>query len=69
MAETLAAWGQACDTVLACIEEQVTRANVEKQKATYHKERIQRDVSNICSEKVIKYGKACKFVISLLVDC
>uniref|UniRef100_V9IH90 COP9 signalosome complex subunit 7 n=1 Tax=Apis cerana TaxID=7461 RepID=V9IH90_APICE len=47
VAETLAAWGQACDTVLACIEEQVTRANVEKQKATYHKERIQRDIANI----------------------
>lgn len=48
VAETLAAWGEACDTVLACIEEQVTRANVEKQKATYHKERIQRDVSYFC---------------------
>lgn len=51
VAETLAAWGQACDTVLACIEEQVTRANGEKQKATYHKERIQRDVSNMYSDK------------------
>ncbi|CAK9827402.1 COP9 signalosome complex subunit 7 [Anthophora retusa] len=47
VAETLAAWGQACDTVLACIEEQVNRANVEKQKATYHKERVQRDIANI----------------------
>ncbi|KAG7188431.1 hypothetical protein KM043_008077 [Ampulex compressa] len=47
VAETLAAWGQACDTVLACIEEQVIRANVEKQKATYHKERVQRDIANI----------------------
>ncbi|XP_076678814.1 COP9 signalosome subunit 7 isoform X2 [Andrena cerasifolii] len=47
VAETLAAWGQACDTVLACIEIQVTRANVAKQKATYHKERIQRDSAHI----------------------
>ncbi|XP_012228241.1 COP9 signalosome complex subunit 7 isoform X2 [Linepithema humile] len=47
VAETLAAWGQACDTVLSCIEQQISRANVEKQKATYHKERIQRDISNI----------------------
>ncbi|XP_043486789.1 COP9 signalosome complex subunit 7 [Polistes fuscatus] len=47
VAETLSAWGQACDAVLACIEEQVTHANVEKQKATYHKERIQRDITNI----------------------
>ncbi|KZC14081.1 COP9 signalosome complex subunit 7 [Dufourea novaeangliae] len=47
VAETLASWGQACDTVLVCIEEQVTRANLEKQKATNHKERIQRDIANI----------------------
>ncbi|XP_076647393.1 COP9 signalosome subunit 7 isoform X2 [Halictus rubicundus] len=47
VAETLAAWGQACDTVLACIEDQVTRANLEKQKATSHKEGIQRDIANI----------------------
>lgn len=56
VAETLAAWGEACDTVLACIEEQVTKANVEKQRATYHKERIQRDVSFslfICSLYII----------------
>lgn len=45
VAEILIAWGQACDTVLACIEEQVTRANIEKLKATYHKKRVQMDVS------------------------
>lgn len=45
VAETLAAWGQACDAVLACIEQQVLRANGEKQKATHHKEKIQQDVS------------------------
>ncbi|XP_024870499.1 COP9 signalosome complex subunit 7 isoform X5 [Temnothorax curvispinosus] len=47
VAETLAAWGEACDTVLSCIEQQISRANIEKQKATYHKERIQRDITNI----------------------
>ncbi|XP_020294568.1 COP9 signalosome complex subunit 7 isoform X2 [Pseudomyrmex gracilis] len=47
VAETLAAWGQACDTVLSCIEEQISKANIEKQKATFHKERIQRDITNI----------------------
>lgn len=45
VAETLAAWGQTCDTVLACIEQQVIRANNEKQKATSHKDKIQQDVS------------------------
>lgn len=44
VAETLAAWGQACDAVLACIEQQVLRANSEKAKATHHKEKIQQDV-------------------------
>ncbi|XP_012140441.1 COP9 signalosome subunit 7 isoform X2 [Megachile rotundata] len=47
VAETLAAWGQACGSVLACIEEQVTIANVEKQAAIYHKETVQRDIANI----------------------
>lgn len=47
VAETLAAWGQACDAVLACIEQQVLRANSEKQKATHHKEKIQQDIANI----------------------
>ncbi|XP_015605292.1 COP9 signalosome complex subunit 7b isoform X2 [Cephus cinctus] len=45
--DTLAAWGQACDTVLACIEQQVVRANSEKQKATHHKEKIKHDIAAI----------------------
>lgn len=44
---TLSAWGQTCDAVLACIEQQVVRANAEKQKATQHKEGIQQYVSSI----------------------
>ncbi|XP_046737352.1 COP9 signalosome complex subunit 7b isoform X2 [Diprion similis] len=47
VAETLAAWGEACDAVLACIEQQVLRANSEKQKATQHKEKIQQDIANV----------------------
>lgn len=68
VAETLAAWGQACDTVLACIEEQVTRANLEKQKATYHKERIQRDVSSVNSNKPPIFCSDGLFTF-LLLDC
>ncbi|XP_076180622.1 COP9 signalosome subunit 7 isoform X2 [Ptiloglossa arizonensis] len=56
VAETLAAWGQACDTVLACIEKQVTRANVEKQKASYHKEKIQLDIANIKKLLAVQVG-------------
>ncbi|XP_043269521.1 COP9 signalosome complex subunit 7b isoform X2 [Venturia canescens] len=47
VAETLATWGQTCETVLACIEQQVLRANTEKQKATNHKEKIQQDIANM----------------------
>lgn len=42
--ETLSNWGQACDAVLACIDEQVDIANAEKQKATQHKDKIQQKV-------------------------
>lgn len=45
VARTLSDWGQACDTVLVCIEQQVARANSEKQKATQHKEQVQQEVS------------------------
>lgn len=45
VAKTLANWGQACSTILECIEQQVTQANSEKQQATYHKEKLQNDVS------------------------
>ncbi|XP_012282371.1 COP9 signalosome complex subunit 7 isoform X2 [Orussus abietinus] len=43
--ETLEAWGRACDAMLACIDQQVLRANSEKQKATQHKDKIQREIS------------------------
>ena len=45
VAEMLAEWGQACNTILECIEQQVVRANAEKQRATHHKDKIQQDVS------------------------
>ncbi|XP_078032863.1 COP9 signalosome subunit 7 isoform X3 [Augochlora pura] len=54
VAETCAAWGEACDMVLTCIEDQVVRANHEKQKATNHKERIQRDIANIKKSLVVQ---------------
>lgn len=44
VARTLAEWGQCCSAILECIEEQVVRANAEKQKATHHKDKIQQDV-------------------------
>ncbi|XP_033218581.1 COP9 signalosome complex subunit 7b isoform X2 [Belonocnema kinseyi] len=47
VAGTLSAWGQACDSILACIEQQVAKANLEKQKATHHKDKIQQDIANI----------------------
>ncbi|XP_066583475.1 COP9 signalosome complex subunit 7b [Prorops nasuta] len=45
--QTLADWGEACNTVLACIEKQVSKANVEKLKAKCHQEKIQRDIARI----------------------
>ncbi|KAK0074473.1 hypothetical protein PV326_012423, partial [Microctonus aethiopoides] len=54
--DTLAAWGQTCETVLACIEQQVFRANVEKQKATHHKERVQQDIANIKKSLLAQAG-------------
>lgn len=51
--ETLAAWGEACDTVLSCIEQQISKASIEKQRATYHKDRIQRDVSRLLSWRLL----------------
>lgn len=45
--EMLAEWGQACNTILEYIEQQVARANSEKQRATHHKDKIQQDVSSL----------------------
>ncbi|XP_034950118.1 COP9 signalosome complex subunit 7b [Chelonus insularis] len=45
--DTLAAWGQTCEAVLACIEQQVNRANMNKRAATAHKEDIQQDIATI----------------------
>lgn len=43
--DTLASWGGTCDGVLACIEQQVIKANIEKQKATQHKDQVQQNVN------------------------
>lgn len=45
--ETFVEWGQTCSNILECIEQQVIRANAEKQRATHHKEKIQQDVRNL----------------------
>lgn len=42
--DTLAAWGETCDVVLACIKKQVIEANTEKHNATQHKEKVQTSV-------------------------
>ncbi|KAJ8676207.1 hypothetical protein QAD02_011993 [Eretmocerus hayati] len=47
VADTLSEWGQACSTILDCIEQQVVRANAEKQRATSHKDKVQQDIANI----------------------
>ncbi|XP_001601465.2 COP9 signalosome complex subunit 7a isoform X1 [Nasonia vitripennis] len=44
--ETLAEWGKTCNDILECIEQQVVRANAEKQRAIHHKEKIQQDIAN-----------------------
>ncbi|XP_044012370.1 COP9 signalosome complex subunit 7a-like [Aphidius gifuensis] len=45
--ETLALWGDTCNTVLACIEDQVKKANNEKHKATLHKDQLQQNIAAI----------------------
>ncbi|XP_046413925.1 COP9 signalosome complex subunit 7b isoform X2 [Neodiprion fabricii] len=47
VAEILTAWGEACDTVLNCIEQQVLRANSEKQKATQHQEKLKQEIQAV----------------------
>lgn len=41
---TLQEWCDSCDTVLACIEEQIRRANSEKQKRIKHKDAVDKEV-------------------------
>lgn len=45
IAATLQEWCQSCETVLACIEEQINRANTEKARRIKHKEQIEQEVS------------------------
>lgn len=42
---TLQEWCDSCETVLACIEEQIRRANCEKQKRIKHKDAVDKEVS------------------------
>ncbi|KAH0552754.1 COP9 signalosome complex subunit 7 [Cotesia glomerata] len=54
--QTLEAWGETCETVLACIEQQVNSANINKRNATSHKERIQQDITNIKKSLLAQAG-------------
>ncbi|XP_008552438.2 COP9 signalosome complex subunit 7b [Microplitis demolitor] len=54
--ETLEAWGQTCEKVLACIEQQVITANNDKRVATAHKEQVQQDIANIKKSLLAQAG-------------
>lgn len=64
---TLQEWCDSCETVLACIEEQIRRANSEKQKRIKHKDAVDKEVSgalisNEFTEKTLKFHFLdCKF--------
>uniref|UniRef100_U5ERR9 Putative cop9 signalosome complex subunit 7 n=1 Tax=Corethrella appendiculata TaxID=1370023 RepID=U5ERR9_9DIPT len=49
---TLQEWCDSCETVLGCIEDQIHRANTEKQKRIKHKENIEQEIANL--KKAIK---------------
>uniref|UniRef100_A0A336LYA4 CSON005782 protein n=1 Tax=Culicoides sonorensis TaxID=179676 RepID=A0A336LYA4_CULSO len=49
---TLQEWCDSCETVLACIEEQIRRANAEKQKRIKHKDLVEKEIINL--KKAIK---------------
>lgn len=42
---TLQEWCDSCETVLACIEDQIRRANAEKQRRFKHKDAVDKEVS------------------------
>lgn len=42
---TLQDWCDSCETVLACIEDQIRRANAEKQRRFKHKDAVDKEVS------------------------
>lgn len=45
-------WCDSCETILACLENQIQRANSEKQKRIKHKEGIEQEITNL--KKLIK---------------
>lgn len=49
---TLQEWCDSCETILACLENQIHRANAEKQKRIKHKEANEIEISNL--KKLIK---------------
>ncbi|XP_066997996.1 COP9 signalosome complex subunit 7a isoform X2 [Anabrus simplex] len=44
---TLQEWCDSCEAVLSCVETQINRANLEKNRRLKHKEAIEQEVSNI----------------------
>lgn len=48
--ETLQEWCDSCETILACLENQIHRANTEKQKRLKHKECIETEVSELVED-------------------
>ncbi|XP_075237443.1 COP9 signalosome subunit 7 [Lycorma delicatula] len=44
---TLQEWCDSCEAVLACVESQINRANVEKNRALKHRDAIEQEVINI----------------------
>ncbi|XP_046679002.1 COP9 signalosome complex subunit 7b [Homalodisca vitripennis] len=45
--DTLQEWCDSCETVLRCVEQQINRANAEKNRALKHKEAVETEVINI----------------------
>lgn len=56
--ETLALWGDTCNTVLACIEDQVKKANNEKHLATQHRDQLQQNIALIKKTTVAQVQEA-----------
>lgn len=49
---TLQDWCDSCETVLATIEEQIRRANSEKQRRLKHKDAVEQEVSLLLSNYI-----------------
>ena len=68
--ETLKNWCQSCDGMLACLEDQVTRANGTKQANTTHQKQIEQKVNNKHANYSyhLKLSDEVKTIISIMDD-